>query len=285
VGSPGTYSSVALSPDGKRVAVDLTDAMGNQDVWVLDVARGNPTRFTFDTARDLLPVWSPDGTKLAFSSDRAAAIANYDIYQKDSSGSGNEQLVLKSGRPNGWSPDGRYLLYERRPKTKWDLWVLPMSPAGDRKPTPYLETPSDKKQGQFSPDGRWIAYASDESGAAQFHVFVQSFPAGAGKFQVSTGAGGVQPRWRRDGKELFYIATDGRLMAVEAKTANRFEYGAPQALFNPRIPGGGSNVNFFGYDVAADGKRFLVNTVSTAAENAAPAPITVVLNWQRAAAH
>ncbi|HYW47626.1 MAG TPA: protein kinase, partial [Bryobacteraceae bacterium] len=284
VGSPATYSGVALSPDGKRVAVDLTDATGNQDVWVLDVARGNPTRFTFDPARDFLPVWSPDGTKLVFASDRAVAAGNYDIYQKDSSGSANEQLLLKSGRPQDWSADGRYLLYERfDPKTREDLWILPMFPPGDRKPMPYLQTPSNERQGHFSPDGRWIAYASDESGPGQYHVYVQSFPAGAGKFQVSTGTGGGQPRWRRDGKELFYVAADGRLMAVEVKTAPRFEYGVPQALFNPRNPGGGSMSNYVGYDVAADGKRFLVNTVSTVTENAAPAPITVVLNWQRAA--
>ncbi len=142
---------------------------------------------------------------------------------------------------------------------------------GDRKPMPYLQGPYSQQQGQFSPDGRWIAYASNESGSYQ--VYVQSFPAGGGKFQLSA-EGGTQPIWRRDGKELFYIAADGRLMAVDIATAPKFQAGAPKALFNPQlVPGGPTS---FRYTVTPDGKRFLV---SAPPEDPAAAPITVVVNW------
>jgi hypothetical protein len=145
-----------------------------------------------------------------------------------------------------------------------------------------LQTQFAERQGQFSPDGRWIAYTSNESGPDQYQVYVQSFPAGAGKFQVSTGAGGTQPRWRRDGKEIFYIAADGKIMAVDVKTAPKFEAGAPKALFDPRMAIGGPAYTYFRYDVTADGKRFLVNSVAGAPESSASTPITVVLNWQAA---
>lgn len=226
VTSPGLFNGgLALSPDRKRMAVTQTDQIAGNDIWIFDLARRVPTRFTFDPANDTLPIWSPDGRRIAFSSNRRGV---FDIYQKDVSGSANEELLLKSNlpkRPLDWSPDGQYLLYEVGDvKTGRDLWVLT---AGDRKPFPYLNTPFNERQGQFSPGPasgpRWIAYTSDESGQSQ--IYVQSFPAGAGKFQISAG-GGNQPRWRRDGKELFYIAADGKLMAVEVKTAPTFEAGA-----------------------------------------------------------
>jgi Tol biopolymer transport system component/predicted Ser/Thr protein kinase len=267
---------VALAPDGKRVAVDELDQMGKSDIWMLDLARGVHTRFTFD-GQSMRGTWSPDGTRLAFASLRN------NIYQKDSSGAGNEELLAKSGSPEGWSRDGRYLLYSVfDAKTNSDLWVLgdPSGPPESRKPVPYLQTPFNERQGQFSPDGHWIAYVSDESGLNQYQIYVQSFPAGAGKFQVSTGAGGMQPRWRRDGKEIFYLAADGKLMAVGVQTAPTFEAVAPKALFDPQIARGRAPPwVFFRYDVTADGKRFLVNSVSTAPESSAPAPITVVVNW------
>ena len=183
--------------------------------------------------------------------------------------------------PNSWSHDGRYLLCTATgQKGRSELWVLPAAgetPTGS-KPAPYLQGPYNEQQGQFSPNGRWIAYSSDETGSYQ--VYVQSFPAGAGKFQVST-AGGSQPRWRRDGKEIFYIGADGRLTAVGVKTEPKFEVGAPQALFDAQIPA--SLVDeFFHYDVSADGKRFLVNTVAAEKAGPAPAPITVIVNWQAA---
>ena len=145
---------------------------------------------------------------------------------------------------------------------------------------PYLQTTSNETQGRFSPDGHWIAYTSDESGTSQ--IYVQSFPVGAPKVQVST-AGGTQPRWRRDGKEIFYLAADSKLMAVAVQTAPKFEAGAPKALFDPRIARGvTASFAAFGYDVTADGKRFLVNSISTTPESSASPPITVVVNWQSA---
>jgi Tol biopolymer transport system component len=271
--------SLALSPDGKRVAVDEMDEAAKVDIRVLDVARGVPMKFTFE-GQESGPVWAPDGSRLFFASTRGSAS---DIYQKNSSGSGTEELLLKSGRGEDWSPDGRYLLYSvYDPKTKWDLWVLPAQagPPENHKPRPYLQTRFNELQGKFSPDGRWIAYPSDESGPGQFQIYVQSFPAGAGKFLVSTGAGARQPRWRRDGKELFYMSADSKLMAVEVKTAPTFEAGTPKALFDPQTLGR-RNYGFprYDYDVAADGKRFLVNSVSTTPESSASAPITVVVNW------
>ncbi|HXB72440.1 MAG TPA: hypothetical protein VNY05_29655, partial [Candidatus Acidoferrales bacterium] len=284
-GPPGDYrSGPTLSPDGTRVAVGQLDTgtAGNRQVWVLDVARGVPTRFTFDSVEDQFPAWSPNGTRLVFASNRGPG---FGIYQKDFSGSGKEELLLQSGlpvTPNDWSPDGRYLLYSAPgPTGRTELWVLPAAGGTphDGKPVPYLQGPYNEQQGQFSPDGRWIAYASDETGSYQ--VYVQSFPSGAGKFRVST-AGGAQPRWRRDGKEIFYIGADGRLTAVDVKTEPRFEAGAPQALFDSKIVAGFLAATFH-YDVAADGKRFLVDTVATGSAASAPKPITVIINWQAAA--
>jgi Tol biopolymer transport system component len=245
-------------------------------------------RFTFDSGRDFGAVWSPNGTRLAFTSIRGA---DFGMYQKDSGGTGKEEFLLKSDLsvvPNSWSPDGQYLLYcANSQKTGSDLWLLPAS-AGTTpgsKPVPYLQEPYNERQGQFSPDGRWIAYSSDESGIYQ--VYVQSFPTGAGKVQVST-AGGSQPRWRRDGKEIFYISADGRLTAVDVKKEARFEAGAPHALLERQIPSGGPGTAIYGtfdYDVAADGKRFLVPTYATGTAGSAPAPITVIVNWQAALKH
>ena len=285
LGPPANYNgSLSLAKDGKHVAVDEIDQGTNRDIWVLDVARGVPTRFTFEGAQDANPVWLPDGARLVFASDRGAS-GSFDVYQKDAGGAGAEKLLQNNGRPEDVSPDGRYLLYAvSDPKTGIDLWVLPLAGApGERKPVPYLQTQFAERQGQFSPDGRWIAYTSNESGADQYQVYVQSFPAGAGKFQVSTGAGGTQPRWRRDGKEIFYVAADGKLMAVDVTTAPNFQAGTPKALFDPRISlGGPPAYTYFRYDVTADGKRFLANSAAGAQGSPVSTPITVVLNWQAA---
>jgi hypothetical protein len=167
------------------------------------------------------------------------------------------------------------------------LWILqdPSGPPENHKPMPYLQTPFDKRQARFSPDGHWVAYTSDESGPGQYQIYVQSFPVGAGKFQVSTGAGGRQPRWRRDGKEIFYLAADGKLMAVETQTMPKFEAATPRALFDPRMSRSRTPALVsFGYDVTADGKRFLVNSALTSPESSA-ATITVVVNWLAALKH
>jgi hypothetical protein len=205
---------------------------------------------------------------------------------KDSSGAGTDHLLLKStGNPEAtdWSSDGHYVLYwTHSPKTGYDLWVL-RDPAGDPahlQPEPYLETQYDETQGQFAPDRagppRWVAYSSNESGSYQ--VYVQSFPVGSGKFQIS-GGGGTQPRWRRDGKELFYLASDGKLMAVDVQTTPQFSYGLPKALFDPNLISGGVPQFPFRYDVTPDGKRFLVFSYPPGKSQGEPSYITVIVNW------
>lgn len=265
-GPPGEYLSPALSPDEKRVAFDRVDPQtGTTDIWLLDLTRGISSRFTFDPAQDAIPIWSPDGSRIVFSSNRDG---DFNLYQKLSSGAGSEEAILKSGDrrfPSDWSLDGRFILYyQNSPNTQWDLWVLPLF--GDRQPIPFIQTKFSELRGVFSPDARWIAYQSNESGSYQ--VYVQSFPPSGGKWQISSD-GGDWPRWRRDGKELFYLTANGRLMAVEVKTnASAFEFSVPKPLFETHTT--------TGYAVTADGQRFLLDTP---VEESASAPITVVLNW------
>jgi len=282
-GEPGQYGDVSLSPDNTRVAVARRDPLAadksgrnrNIDLWLDEFTRGISTRFTFDPATETSPVWSPDGSSVAFVSNRDGF---FDLYRKPSSGAGNEEVVLKSSEsksPYDWSPDGRYLLYAARSRgTSLDLWVLPL--AGDnRKPWLYLKTEFDEDSGQFSPDGRFVAYNSNESGKNE--IYVQPFPApSGGKWRVSN-EGGTQPRWRRDGKEMFYVSKDAKLMAVEVSLNPVFKAGIPKALF-PVSYNGSSNE----YDVATDGQRFLVNSIFPGTEPGSPASphLTVVLNWQ-----
>ncbi|HLL75094.1 MAG TPA: protein kinase [Pyrinomonadaceae bacterium] len=266
VGAAGHYSDIRLSPDGKRVAFQRLDTeKGASDIWLIELARGTTSRLTFDPANDGDPVWSPDGGRIVFASMKEGMP---NLYQKLSSGAGGEELLLKTEDAklaNDWSPDGRHVLYN----AVSDLWVLPLF--GERRPEPFVRTDFQEASGRFSPDGRWIAYTSNESG--RFEVYVQSFPASGGKWQVSNGGGG-SPRWRRDGRELFYLSADGKLMAVEVDgSSDKFEAGVPAPLFEPRV---GAISGDSPYDVAADGRRFLVKVP---AEETAPAPVTVVLNW------
>ncbi len=282
---PGTYSytDFALSPDGKRLAASKIDprAGGETGIWLLDLLRGVSTRFTFDQAPDSAPVWSPDGSRVAFAAYRAGGNG---IYQKTTNGTGKEQaLVSVTGDeklPDDWSRDGRFLLYTQQdPQTHADLWVLPL--AGDGTPsgtaTPFANTAYSEEQGRFSPDTRWIAYASDESGRSE--IYIQPFPAppnGGSKTPISRD-GGSQPRWRRDGKELFYSSPDGKLMAVDVTQGPIFKASAPRTLFQVPVAQIGHNVGgsqVLGWDVAPDGKRFLIDTATISTE-----PVTVVLNW------
>ena len=263
-----------LSPDGRRIAVTRT-VQSNVDIWVIDVLRGGTTRFTFDPAADLFGVWSPDGTRVAFDSNRNGID---DLFVKPSSGGGAEELVLASPFvkiPTAWSLDGRFMLHQYGdPKTGWDLAALPM--IGDRKPIVVVNTPFEERGGQFSPDGRWVAYQSNESG--RFEVYVQPFPGPGGKWQVST-AGGTDARWRSDGKELFFLAADAQLMAVPVRASNStFEAGSPAALFQRRmVVGGGADLRAQ-YAVSRDG-RFLLNVPD---DTSTAAPITLILNWKPA---
>ena len=225
-----------LSPDGKRVAV--TRAVdGNQDVWLIDAERGVATRFTFDGALDSRPVWSPDGSRVVFDSGRKGM---FDLYWKLSSGAGADELLLESDQNKAaydWSSDERFLLTRSvGPQTGADLWVVPVS--GDKKPFPFLKTPFDERNGQFSPDGKWIAYQSNESG--RFEIYVLPFPGPGEKFQISSN-GGAQPRWNRNGKEIFYVSLDSKMMAAPVKLSSNgqsLETGTPVALFPVRIAGG-----------------------------------------------
>ena len=262
----------SLSLDDKQVAVSRFDPKArNYDLWIIELGRGIPTRFTFDPKDDSNPVWSPDGRYIVFSSNREG-VSN--LYRKLSSGAGKDELLLKSGQnifPTDWSPDGRFLLYTSpNPKTKVDLWVLPHpgGTPGEKKPVPFLQTESVEALGVFSPDGKWVAYQSDESGT--FEIYVQTFPSTGAKWQVSK-SGGTIPKWPREGKELFYLGADGKLTVVEVKTGSTFQAGTPQPLFETR------ETDFFGrYAVARDGQRFLM---STPVGEAGPTPATVVINW------
>jgi Tol biopolymer transport system component len=239
------------------------------DLWLLDVDRGVPSRSTFRPGVSADGIWSPDRNTIAFQSD------NRVIFRKPANGTGKEDQLLSEGinnRPLDWSRDGKWIVYETSGgATGTDLWLLPLD--GDHKPIPYLQTPFNEGDAQFSPDGRWMAYASNESGLPQ--VYVQAIPASGAKWQISP-AGGVQPRWRRDGKELFYISTDQKLMAVPVKSGPPFEAGTPVPLFDfdPLSP---PLMGRFAYEPAADGQRFL--TLQLVGGSTSP-PINVVVNWQ-----
>jgi serine/threonine protein kinase len=267
LGDSATYADIVLSPDEKRASVSISDGQ-QRDIWAYDVARGLRTRITFDPADELNSVWSSDGSRLVFNSRRKGHL---DLYQKASSGAGTEEVLLEDNRdksPQSWSPDGRFILYTSSdPPTGDDLFVLPFS--GDRKPVPFLQTPFNEYDGQFSPDGRWVAYGSDESGKDE--VYVASFPGPGGKWQIST-AGGTFPRWRRDGTEIFYLAPDNKLMAAAVNgKGSSYEVGAVKPLFEARALDPTRNR----FAVSADGQRFLMNS----APQTTSAPITVVLNW------
>jgi eukaryotic-like serine/threonine-protein kinase len=278
IGQPEAYAaqSPRLSPDGKRLAVSR-GPVGGEDIWLWDLASGTSSRFTFDPARDSSPVWTPDGSKIIFRSDRNG---RYRFYEKNSTGSGEEKVIFESPtqailQPQDLSADGRTLLYVTPGEnTGLDIWALPLTNSGAGKPFPYLQTQFNENQAQFSPDGRWVAYTSNEMG--QDEVFVQSFPRPASKRQVSSG-GGVQPRWRADGRELYYLALDQKLMAVAVKPGANPELGTPTPLFQTRLTAVGTAApeNRQLYDVSPDGKRFLL---SLPPEQAGP-PITVILNW------
>jgi serine/threonine protein kinase len=271
LGPAGFVNAPELSPDERQVAFDRT-TRGNRDVWIMDLARDSVTPFTVHPAVDGFPLWSPDGRQIVFESTRNGT---FDLWIKPSSGASPEQLLLEtpdSEWPLHWSKDGLFLLYQTSDlKTKWDLWALPMT-GSDRPPLVVTNSPFVERMGQFSPDGRWIAFETNESGRPE--IVAQAFPKASGRFSVSTG-GGTAPRWRADGKEVSFIAPDGRMMAVPVvTTASTFEAGRPVTLFSTDIA---QQAFKFQYSVSRDG-RFIVNNLQ-AEESTAP-PITLIINWR-----
>jgi Tol biopolymer transport system component len=274
--------NLALSPDERRVAVALgSSPEGDAGVWTVDIARGVRSRQTADVGVTAAPVFSPDGSRIAFEAARSGIIS---LRQKlvDSTAADEALLegstsggdVTQNMTPTDWSRDGRFIAYTRRASSgSSDVWVLPLF--GDRRPFPIVQTPSADTAGMFSPDGRWIAYMTAEGG--QSNVFVQPFPRGGERHQVSRD-GGSHPVWRADGRELFYLASDGTMMAVPIQATDRFSAGVPQALFQtttgtPRF--NTSNV----YAATKDAKRFVM---ISRPQRASAADLTVVVNWPAA---
>jgi Tol biopolymer transport system component len=275
-GEPGHYQDMGLSKDASRVAYSRPSQGGKWQVWTLDIARGINTLLSFRPDGAHTPVWSSDGTYVAFSSARGNA-----IYVKDAANSGSERPVLQTGMAkfvNDWSLDGRYLLYTDT-TTSLDLFALPdpLGTTGERKPIPMANSGLfNESQGQFSPDGRWVAYASDES--SRLEIYIVPFPPGDGRTGKSlvSSAGGRQPRWRADGKELYYLGLDGNVMAVDTKTDPAFQAETPHALF--RSPTSAYSTTFqYRYDVTRDGKKFLMVNALVGEPSS---PVTVVLNWE-----
>jgi Tol biopolymer transport system component len=269
VGGPGRVLNPMLSPGEDRVAMRVVDPeSGNYDIWILDLERGTPTRFTFGPGTESFPAWSPGGSRIVFTSDRRGHL---DLFQRRSDGSAAEEsLLVTSSDKIGpvFSPDGRYIAYAVLGASSGvDIWMLPTF--GDKQPFPFLQTAFNEWRSSFSPDGRWLAYQSDESGRAE--IYVQPFPGPGGKWQVST-AGGTEPHWRADGKELFYVTEDSRFMSVQVRAGDTFEVGAPVPLFQIDSYRAG----MWSYDVSADGGRFLVLT--TVRSQVLPTT-TVVVNW------
>ena len=278
-----TIYSPRQSPEGSRVVV-YRSVHGNIDVWLMDGVRTR--RLTFDAALDVFPLWSPDGSQIVFHSGRTGT---GDLYQKSSSGTGAATLIVSSDLskyPSSWSADGRFLMYmSSSPETSTDLWAVTMT--GEAVPFVVLQTPFDERWGTFSPDGRWVAYHSNESGRNEVYVRAFAGPNASaaahlgGLWQVST-AGGTFPAWSPDGQELYYLDPAGDLLAARLiATGDTIEVSAPVVLFNSRVHGGGADTGLGPqYDVTPD-SRFLINTV---VGGGATNPITLIQNWNPEAA-
>jgi hypothetical protein len=257
--------SPSLSPDGGFLAM-ARDA----DIWLYDAKRGTSLRFTSDAGANS-PIWSPDGKYLAFRSRHGGHLDQ--LFRKPTNASGAEEQLsdLEASIPTDWSADGRFIVFHNSSVGKvWDVWLLPL--AGG-KPIALISTPFNEMQGASSRDGRWIAYASDESGVVE--VYVQPFPPTGAKWLVSRD-GGSEPRWRGDGRELFYVAADRRLMAVPVTGGATFESGKPETLFEMNV---GDLIQPFArrYEVTPDGQRFVI---AERTKDDGPSPLTVVVNWR-----
>jgi dipeptidyl aminopeptidase/acylaminoacyl peptidase len=258
LGNMADYGNVELSPDGAQIAVAILDDLerGFRDLWMVDAATGRRTAFATSPADENWLIWSRDGRRVIFNS---GSNGHLDLYQEMSNGASAAEplLVDRDAKwPVSWSSDGRYVLYVLNgQRTSNDIWVLPLF--GDKKPFAYLQTAESENWAAFSPDGKWIAYSSTESGDVE--VYVAPFPATGRKLRISKD-GGSQARWRRDGRELYFLSPDRELMAVAVEVkGSEFGAGAPQRLFDIRLPYG----QYHAFDVTADGQKFLVNTLVT----------------------
>jgi Tol biopolymer transport system component len=269
-------TSIRISSDGQKVVADLTDPrVGTSDVWSFDLTRKVASRFTAEVTDESSPVWSPDGGRIVFSSDRAGA---NDLYVETTDGRQNAELIFSRNGPQvatDWSSDGKWLLVEDNSRdTGRDLWALSLE--GKREARPIARTRFQEWGGRLSPDDRWMAFVSDDSGSSE--VYVVPFTGSGDKKRIST-AGGISPRWSRDGKELFYVSPDsGSIMAVAVSLSPTFTAAIPVRLFDLQSANTARRPREVGYDVSPDGRSFLL---STPPEQSLPGGIAVVLNWQR----
>jgi len=271
LGEPALYSNPALSPDGKALVVTMAqNDSGPANLWLFDLATGASSRLTFATGIDVAPVWSPSADRIIFASMRDRKL---ELFQYDVTGGGVETKLLLAPRmqvPEAWTSDGRHITFSTmRSNTKSDVWSWQLD---ERPPVRVLESPANEGQSQASPDGRFIAYTSDESG--RFEVYVQSFPVPSEKWQISSG-GGFDPRWRRDGRELFYVAADRKLMAVDARTHPGFQHGAATPLFDTGLIDLWQDTRNH-YEVSPDGRRFLLMVPRVDPRSV---PFTMLVNW------
>jgi Tol biopolymer transport system component len=277
VGDAGVLSNPALSPDDSRLVVDVADTKANNiNIWLNDLKRGTDSRFTFDTSEDVGGSWSRDGALVAY---RSLQSSDTNVFVKPTQGLQPARSIISLKErsqatddldPNSWSLDDKELLCTLQPAAGGTQLVL-VSTSGD-KMTPFLTSKASESNGMISPDGKWVAYASNESG--DWEIYVTTFPTAAGKWQVSRG-GGTEPRWRGDGKEIFYIGAGSTLTAVPVSSAGTFAAGNPTPLFRTQLRAQVSSTDQFSYDVTKDGQRFLVNRYAKPAQ---VAPLHIILN-------
>jgi serine/threonine-protein kinase len=279
IGSPGSFMGVDVSRNG-RIVAHRHDGTGG-DVWVFDSASGPMSRLTFDPTQDNSdPIWSPDGSSIVYASQRNG---RFGIFKKSASGTGAEETLVEPSdnlpTPMSWSPDGKFLVYTQRGKdTGEDIWGMNIN---DHKPIPLVVIPKQQSLAQVSPDGKWLAYISDES--SRIELYVKTFPGGEGRWQITTnGSSNLSVRWRGDSKELYYIPPNLRdIMAIPVNPeGSTFRWGTPEKLFDSGYVGiphpGGS---YHDYAVSPNGQRFLIPRPDVPLVDAASMPINVILNW------